>query len=30
MKDHDLQLPASCAMLDEEEMTYTQGGGIIA
>ena len=30
MKDHDLQLPASCAMLNEEEMTYTQGGGIIA
>ena len=30
MKDHDLQLPASCAMLDEEEMTYTQGGGIMA
>ena len=30
MKDHDLQLPASCAMLDEEEMTYTHGGGIIA
>ena len=30
MKDHDLQLPASCAMMNEEEMTYTQGGGIIA
>ena len=30
MKDHDLQLPASCAMLDEEEMICTQGGGIIA
>ena len=30
MKDHDLQLPASCAMLDEKETTCTQGGGIIA
>ena len=30
MKDHDLQLPASCAMLDEKEMTCTQGGGVIA
>ena len=30
MKNNNLQLPASCAMLNEEEMTYTQGGGIIA
>ena len=30
MKDHDLQLPASCAMLDEKETICTQGGGIIA
>ena len=30
MKDHDLQLPASCAMLDAKEMTCTQGGGVIA
>ena len=30
MKYHYLQLPASCAMLDEKEMTCTQGGGVIA
>ncbi len=30
MKNNNLQLPASCAMLDEKEMTCTQGGGIIA
>ena len=30
MKNNNLHLPASCAMLNEEEMTYTQGGGIIA
>lgn len=30
MKNNNLQLPANCAMLNEEEMTYTQGGGIVA
>ena len=30
MKNYELKMPASCAMLNEEEMTYTQGGGIIA
>ena len=30
MKNNNLQLPASCAMMNEEEMTYTQGGGIMA
>ena len=30
MKNNNLHLPASCAMMNEEEMTYTQGGGIMA
>ena len=30
MKNYELKMPASCAMMNEEEMTYTQGGGIIA
>ncbi len=30
MKNNNLHLPASCAMLDEKEMTCTQGGGIMA
>ena len=30
MKNNNLHLPASCAMLDEKEMTCTQGGGVMA
>ena len=30
MKNNNLHLPASCAKMNEEEMTYTQGGGIMA
>ena len=30
MKNYELKMPASCAMMNEEEMTYTQGGGIMA
>ena len=30
MKNYELKMPASCAMMNEEEMTYTQGGGVIA
>lgn len=30
MKNNNLQMPANCALLNEEEMTYVQGGGIIA
>ena len=30
MENKNLKLPANCAVLNEEEMTYTQGGGIVA
>ena len=30
MKNYKLKMPTSCAMMNEEEMTYTQGGGIMA
>ena len=30
MKNYELKMPASCAMMNEEEVTYTQGGGIMA
>lgn len=30
MDNKNLKLPANCARMNEEEMTYTQGGGIVA
>lgn len=30
MENKNLKLPANCAALNEEEMTYTQGGGMVA
>ena len=30
MNNRHLQLPANCAILNEEEMTYTTGGGVIS